>query len=65
MNGRFTQMNTSTRKYATYSAGRSFLDIIVPRDIAHIVSIIKNTKDMWNHDIRMQELGAEAMRNPE
>jgi hypothetical protein len=48
-----------------YSAGRSFLDIIGPSDIAYIVSIIKNSKGMWDQDIRMQELGAEAMGNPE
>ncbi len=29
-----------------YNAGRSFLDIIGPSDIAYIVSIIKNSKDM-------------------
>jgi hypothetical protein len=29
-----------------YSAGRSFLDIIGPSDIAYVVSIIKNSKGM-------------------
>ncbi len=32
------------RKVIHYSAGRSFLDIIGPRDIVYIVSIIKNSK---------------------
>jgi hypothetical protein len=39
-----------------------------PRKITHlayIISIIKNSKGMWDQDIQMQELGAEAMRNPE
>ncbi len=27
--------------------------------------IIKNSKDMWDQDVKMQELGAEAMGNPE
>jgi hypothetical protein len=36
-----------------YNAGRSFLDIIGPSDIAYIVSIIKNSKGMWDQDIRM------------
>ncbi len=31
-----------------YNAGRSFLDIIGPSDIAYIVSIIKNSKGMWD-----------------
>ncbi len=48
-----------------YNAGRSFLNIIGPSDIAYIVSIIKNSKGMWDKDIRMQELGEEAKENPE
>ncbi len=53
------------RKVILYNAGRSFLDIIGPSDIAYIVSIIKNSKGMWDQDIRMQELGEEAKENPE
>jgi hypothetical protein len=34
-------------KCLRYSAGRSFLDVILPGDIAYIVLIIKNSKDMW------------------
>ncbi len=52
-------------KVIRYSAGRSFLDIIGPSNIAYIISIIKNSKGIWDQDIQMQELGAEAMRNPE
>jgi hypothetical protein len=44
-------------KCLRYSAGRIFLDVIGPGDIAYIVSIIKNSKDMWDQDLRMQELG--------
>jgi hypothetical protein len=44
-------------KVLHYSAGRSFLDVIGPSDIAYIVSIIKNSKDIWDQDIQMQELG--------
>ncbi len=39
------------RKAICYSAGRSFLDIIGPSDIAYIVSIIKNSKGMSDQDI--------------
>ncbi len=53
------------RKVICYSAGRRFLDVIGPGDIAYIVLIIKNSKDKWDQDIHMQELGAEAMGNPE
>jgi hypothetical protein len=52
-------------KVICYSAGRSFLDVIGSSDIAYIVLIIKNSKDMWDQDIQMQELGTEAMGNPE
>jgi hypothetical protein len=48
-----------------YSAGRSFLDVIGPSDIAYIVLIIKNSKDMWDQDLRMHELGAQAMCSQE
>jgi hypothetical protein len=48
-----------------YNAGKSFLDIIGPSDIAYIISIIKNSRGMWDQDIRMQELGEEAKENPE
>jgi hypothetical protein len=48
-----------------HNAGRSFLSIIGPSDIAYIVSIIKNSKGMWDQDIQMHELGEEAKENPE
>ncbi len=48
-----------------YNAGRSFLDIIGPSDIGYILSIIKNSKGMWDQDIQMQELGKEAKKNTE
>jgi hypothetical protein len=60
-----TGRNHVIRKVIHYSAGRSFLDIIGPSDIVYIVSISKNSKGMWDQDIQMQELGAEAMGNPE
>jgi hypothetical protein len=41
------------RKCLRYSAGRSFLDVIGPGDIAYIVLIIKYSKDMWDQDLRM------------
>ncbi len=52
-------------KVIHYSAGRSFLNIIGPSDIASIFLIIKNSNGMWDQDIRMQELGVEANGNPE
>jgi hypothetical protein len=48
-----------------YSAGKSSLDVVGPSDIADIVSMIINSKGMWNQDIQVQELGAEGMENSE
>jgi hypothetical protein len=53
------------RKLIHYSFGRSFLNIIGPSDITYIISIIKNSKGIWDQDIRIQELGEEAKENPE
>jgi hypothetical protein len=33
--------------------------------MAYIISMVKNSKGMWDQDIRVQELGAEGMENPE
>jgi hypothetical protein len=52
-------------KVIHYNAGRSFLNIIGPSDITYIVSIIKNSKGMWDQGIQMRELGEEAKENPE
>jgi hypothetical protein len=52
-------------KVIRYSAGRRILDVVGPSDIGYIISISKNSKDMWDQDIQMQEIGAEAMGNPE
>ncbi len=52
-------------KCLRYTPGRSYLDVIGPGNIAYIVSIIKNSKDMWDPDLRMQELGAQAIGSQE
>ena len=35
------------------NTGRSFIDIIGPNYIAYVVSLVKNSKDMWEQEIRM------------
>jgi hypothetical protein len=40
-------------------------EVFSTRDIGYIVSIIKNSKGMWDQDTRMQKLGEEAKENPE
>jgi hypothetical protein len=38
--------------------GLSFIDIISPSDIAFVICVIKNGRDVWDQKIRMKELGA-------
>jgi hypothetical protein len=53
------------RKCLRYTPGRSYLDDIGPDDIAYIVSITKNSQDIWDQDLRKQELGAQAIGSQE
>jgi hypothetical protein len=53
------------QKCLCYAPGRSYLDIIGPGDIVYIISIIKNSKDMWDQDLKMQEWGAQAIGSQE
>ncbi len=52
-------------KCLCYVAGRSVLGVIRPGDIAYIVSMIKNYKDMWDQDLRICKLGAQTISNQE
>jgi hypothetical protein len=52
-------------KCLCYAPGRKYLDVIGPGDIAYIVSIIKDSNDMWDQDLRMQELRAQAIGSQE
>ena len=47
------------------SRGTSFIDVIGPNNIAYVIAVFKNSKDMWDQDIRMRESGKDAMGNPE
>ena len=43
----------------------SFIDIIGPSDIAYVISIIKNSGEVWDQDVKMKEKGARAMGSGE
>ena len=43
----------------------SFVDVLMPSDIAYVISIIKNSKEMWDQDVRMKEMGKGAMATQE
>ena len=45
------------RKALRENQGWSFLDIIGPNDIAYVIAIFKNGKDLWDQDIRIKAGG--------
>ena len=53
------------RKNLKNYAGTSFIDIIGPNDIAYVIAVFKNSKDMWDQDIQMREAGQNAIASKE
>ena len=53
------------RKAMKINKGTSFLDIIGPNDIAYVIAVFKNSKDMWDQDIRMRQSKEDAVGNSE
>jgi len=43
----------------------SFIDIIGSSDIAYVIAIIKNNGAVWEQDVRMKNMGAQAMGSKE
>jgi hypothetical protein len=48
-----------------YMTGCSFLDLIKPGDIACMIALVKNGRDMWDQMVRMKALGAAAHKEKE
>jgi hypothetical protein len=44
--------------------GTSFLDFIGPNDIVYGIALVKNSREMWDHDIKLHQLGSEVIDNP-
>ncbi len=40
------------------NGGLSFVDRITPSDIAFVISVIKNGRDVWDQNIKMKQVGA-------
>jgi hypothetical protein len=38
--------------------GLSFVDKITPSDIAFVISVLKNGREVWDQNIKMKQLGA-------
>ena len=57
--------NEFIRRALKVNPKASYVEIIGPSDIAHVIAIIKNSGDMWDQDIRMKKLGGKAMVSKE
>ena len=53
------------RKALLKTPKTSFVDIIGPSDIAYVISIIKNSGDVWSQDVKMVEMGVRVMGSRE
>ncbi len=45
--------------------GLSFIDKITPSDIAFVISVSKNGREVWDQNIKMKQLGAAVHGNRE
>ncbi len=45
--------------------GLSFIDRITLSDIAFVISVLKNGRDVWDQNIKMKQLGAAVHRDRE
>ncbi len=50
--------NSAIKSELRNNEGLLFVDIISPSNIAFVISVIKNGRDVWDQKIRMKELGA-------
>ena len=47
------------------SPGISYLDVIRPSDIAYVIALMKNTREIWDQDLRLSAGGEAVMGNKE
>ncbi len=45
--------------------GISYLDVISPGDIAYVVVLMKNAREIWDQDLRLSAAGEAAMASKE
>ena len=43
------------------SPGISYLDVIMPGDIAYVIALMKNARELWDQDLRRSAAGAAEM----
>jgi hypothetical protein len=47
------------------SPGISYLDVIRPGDIAYVIALMKNAREIWDQDLRLSAAGEAAMASKE
>ena len=47
------------------SPGTSYLDVISPGDIACVIALMKNARELWDQDLRLSAAGEAAMASKE
>ncbi len=47
------------------SPGISYLDVISPGDIAYVIALMKNARELWDQDLWLSTAGEAAMASKE
>ncbi len=50
--------DTAIKKELKNNESLSFVDIITPSDVAFVISVIKNNREVWDQKIRATKFGA-------
>jgi hypothetical protein len=62
---RWVHSNDFIRKALLETPKTSFVNIIGPSNIAYVISIIKNSGEVWSQDVKMVEMGVRVMGSRE
>ncbi len=62
---RKTRTNDLISKKLRASPGRSYLDVIQPSDIAYVIALMKNSREIWDQDLRLSAGGEAVLGNKE
>ncbi len=54
---RMVYSDSDIKKDLKNNEGLSFVDRITPSDIAFVISVLKNGCNMWDQNIKMEQLG--------
>jgi hypothetical protein len=60
-----THTNDLISKTRRGSPGISYLDVIRPSDIAYVIVLMKNAREIWDQDLRLSAAGEAVLGNKE